>query len=142
MGGIGAVAEPLLVIGLLVGGTRINRNPEPVLEITPLQRNINSSKRHISRDAESLRSPTSASSSFVSEDEDDSSSSDGVLHMRARSPKQLPEWRKRTMSIFGLSRQVITPYNGKFRGNVGSRWLERYPFLIEVWYWGLIYWVS
>ncbi|KAF2140839.1 uncharacterized protein K452DRAFT_41533 [Aplosporella prunicola CBS 121167] len=33
------------------------------------------------------------------------------------------------------------PDTARFRGNLSSRFLARFPFLIEIWYWNLTYWV-
>jgi hypothetical protein len=36
---------------------------------------------------------------------------------------------------------VTTPNTGNFRGIFTSRFVERFPFLVECAYWGMIYWV-
>jgi len=149
MGGIGAVAEPLVVIGLLIGGTWLNRDPEPGRSQLPSYRrtaSASSSRRISNDDIENggmVESPTSISSLLSQEDGD--SDFEGVLKRRSTSPSLLgdqePKWRKRTLKIWGLSKQVETPNNRRFKGKLVSRVLEKYPFLVEVWYWGLIYWV-
>jgi hypothetical protein len=35
----------------------------------------------------------------------------------------------------------IFPDNSRFRDNISSRFLARFPFLIEIWYWNLAYWI-
>jgi hypothetical protein len=37
---------------------------------------------------------------------------------------------------------VAVPDNTRFRGSLISRFLAHFPFLMEVWYWLLTYWVS
>lgn len=36
---------------------------------------------------------------------------------------------------------MTKPNTGMFRGSFASRFVERFPFLLECAYWGLIYWV-
>lgn len=120
MGGIGTVAEPFVVIILLVGGTWINR------EFQPGRRRRPSDKRGISGGA-----------GYTDGDED--------VEARSTSPSLLvtqePHWRTRIVRVWGMSREVTTPNTRRFRGYFLSRLLERFPFLVECWYWGLIYWV-
>lgn len=150
MGGIGAIAEPLVVIGLLIGGTWLNRDPESGRDQRTSYRSASrpaSSSRKISTDdvetGKSVDSPTSTYG--LLSDEDGDSDYDGVLKRRSTSSSLLSDqeskWRKRTIGIWGMSRQVYTPNTRRFRGRLVSRVLEKYPFLVEVWYWGLIYWV-
>lgn len=131
MGGIGAVAEPLVVIGLLVGGSWINRNPEPGREL-------------VTSDIEA-RSPISATSLLSDAGSDHGGILDTKSPSRSISPSLFesrePRWRTRTVGFWGMSKEVLTPNNRRFRASFLSRSLERFPFLVEVWYWGLIYWV-
>lgn len=120
MGGIGAVAEPLVVITLLIVGTWINRDFDPGRTRRPRD------TRRISNDAR------------YKDIEDDPEA-------RSTSPSLLvneePEWRKRTLGVWGLRKEVVTPNTRRFKGYFLSRLLERFPFLVECWYWALIYWV-
>lgn len=117
MGGIGAVAEPLVVIALLIGGTWINRDFEPG------RRRPQGHTRRVSDDASV-------------EEGDSRSSSPSLL------ASQEPEWRTRTIGVWGLNKEVTTPNTRRFKGYFLSRLLERFPFLVECWYWALIYWVG
>ncbi|KAH8813047.1 hypothetical protein F5884DRAFT_321646 [Xylogone sp. PMI_703] len=112
MGGIGAVAEPLVVIFLLFGGTWINRNFDPG------------------------RSRPRSSRKFSQEDD---------LESRSSSPSLLtdqePHWRTQTLHFFKWKREVVTPNTRRFKSYMLSRLLEKFPFLVECWYWALIYWV-
>lgn len=143
MGGIGAVAEPLVVVGLLLGGTWINRDPEPCRE---REISFRHGKQSLEDDTEAP-SPTSAAS--LLSDDDANSGSDDILGRRSGSRSispslfagQEPKWRTRTIGFLGMSREVQTPNNRRFRHTFLSRLLQKYPFLVEVWYWLLIYWV-
>ncbi|TAQ88864.1 hypothetical protein B7494_g2795 [Chlorociboria aeruginascens] len=125
MGGIGAVAEPLVVIVLLVGGTWINRDFEPGRPRPADKRRISS--EDVSRNSEidglieDVELPRSTSPSLLSAQE--------------------PQWRTRSVRVFGLKKRVTTPNTSRFKGYFLSRLLQRFPFLVECWYWALIYWV-
>ncbi|KAG9236437.1 hypothetical protein BJ875DRAFT_227459 [Amylocarpus encephaloides] len=120
MRAIGAFAEPLIVVVLLFGGTWINRDSEPGRH----RRHSTVSGRILSDGAESGHLAT------------DSRSSSASL-LAAEEPK----WRTRTLGIWGLKKSVMTPNTRRFREYFLSRLLERFPFLVECWYWALIYWV-
>jgi hypothetical protein len=120
MGGTGAVAEPLVVIALLIGGTWINRDFEPGRNRRPRDvRRIwdDATYRDVEEDAESR--PMSPSLLVTQES----------------------EWRTRTLSLWGMRKEVTAPNTRIFKGYFLSRLLERFPFLVECWYWALIYWV-
>jgi hypothetical protein len=126
MGGIGAVAEPLVVIALLIGGTWINRSSNPGQRRRP--RDV----RRISSDLRAIEEIES----LINDDVESRSASPSLLG------SQEPKWRKRTVGIFGVRKEVVTPNTRRFQGYFLSRLLERFPFLVECWYWALIYWVS
>ena len=137
--GVGAFIEPLIVVSLLVGGTWINRKSARSL-----------SKRRYR--GHSNRPPV-AYGEAVTDDVDSGPSSpeptDDLLdhhdYMRSGSPSLIAQeeyrWRTRHLGAFGWSRQVTSPNTRIFRGTVLSRLLRRFPFLVEAWYWALIYWV-
>lgn len=64
---------------------------------------------------------------------------------RSTSPSLLvtqePKWRTRVLGAWGVRKEVTTPNSRQFKGYFFSRLLERFPFLVECWYWALIYWV-
>ncbi len=100
MGGIGAIAEPLVVVTLLFGGTWINRDPNPGPKRRP--RDV----RRISEDVEDLETGRN-------HDEDDvesRSSSPSLL------PHQEPKYRVRTVGAWGVRKQVTTPNTRRFKG--------------------------
>ena len=71
---------------------------------------------------------------------------DEDVESRSASPSLLgdqePRWRMRTIGVWGVRKEVTTPNTRRFKGYLLSRLLERFPFLVECWYWALIYWVS
>lgn len=130
--GIGAVLEPLIVVTLLFGGAWINRATEY---------NVagRSTRWHVGN--------------FDTGDAEKTRSVDGVAEIkplssrnRSLSPSLLPSqetrWRKRELRFLGYRRTVETPNTAVFRNRFLSRVLRKFPFLVEAWYWALIYWVS
>lgn len=132
MGGLGAVLEPAVVIGLLFGGTWINRN-----------KNYNfawreRSWKHASKlviDEESI--PGSPGSWTID---------DALLQDKPDSDLLSPtdrhaKWRMRELRLLGFTKTVRTPNSKVFEDTRLSRIVRKLPFMQEVWYWGLIYWV-
>jgi hypothetical protein len=128
MGGIGTITEPLVVIILLISGTWINRN----VELGRRKR-----LRDNSKIPEGLRNVENFKPRGLIELED--------VESRTTSPSLLvtlePEWRKRSLKVWGINKEVTTRNTRRFKGYFLSRLLERFPFLVECWYWVLIYWV-
>lgn len=127
MGGIAAIAEPFVVIALLLSGTWINRDFEPGrIKWSRDNRKVPKEPRNVERSGD------------LNDHED--------VESRATSPSMLitrePEWRKRSLKIWGIRKEVTTPNTRRFKGYFLSRLLQRFPFLVECWYWALIYWVS
>lgn len=56
-------------------------------------------------------------------------------------PHQEPTWRTREVSVFGWKKKMVTPNTARFRNHLLSRLLAKFPFLVEAWYWALVYWV-
>ncbi|KAF2276423.1 uncharacterized protein EI97DRAFT_39368 [Westerdykella ornata] len=129
--GVGAFLEPLVVLTLLFGGTWVNRNTQ--YRIFDRRRPRSPSPRSASPDSvESGLSSPRPSTSLL----------DGY---RASSPSLLtpqePHWRTREIRILGFRKEVVSPNTRRFQGYFLSRVLQRFPFLVEAWYWALIYWV-
>ncbi len=130
-GGIGAVAEPLVVVSLLVVGTWINRDSR-----------LEKKRRHRWCDSDRSLGWQNDLEGNVG-----LGSSARLLDGRTRSispslvDPQEQKWRKRTIGFGRFKRQVTTPNTRRFRTYLLSRVLERFPFLVECWYWALIYWV-
>ncbi|KZZ95103.1 hypothetical protein AAP_01591 [Ascosphaera apis ARSEF 7405] len=55
-------------------------------------------------------------------------------------PHQEPTWRTREVSVFGWKKKMVTPNTARFRNHLLSRLLAKFPFLVEAWYWALVYW--
>ena len=125
--GVGAILEPLVVVLLLFGGTWINR-----------------SKQSISRRCR-WQGDSPYQSRPCSPDGSDSDEEDGTLSPRSWSPSLLhvpdDRWRKRQIRIFSSRFQVTTPNTAVFQDRLLSRVLRKFPFLVECWYWALVYWV-
>lgn len=119
--GIGAVAEPLVVVTLLFGGTWVNRNKD--YKLVGRQRDHISSPRSASPGSETGQSSQSSSESLLA----------GV--------DEIPKWRTREVRVFGFRKEVTSPNSRRFKDYFLSRLLKKFPFLVEAWYWALIYWV-
>ncbi|OCL03966.1 hypothetical protein AOQ84DRAFT_226676, partial [Glonium stellatum] len=151
--GLGGLIEPLVVVTLLFGGTWINRNRSYRLSRRPRQPHnrvtspsvLESGLSSPSLQSDSSSSPSSSSSSPTSSSYS-YSSDDGYEVPTRISPSRLPtqggmRWRRREIELLGWRREVATPDTRVFRGRLLSRLLRRFPFLVEAWYWALIYWV-
>jgi hypothetical protein len=145
---IGAVLEPLVVVSLLAFGTIVNRNksraavsrltfpssrPEPWqhLKYSP---DADDADVEIAKTREDERTllPSTLSRS--------NSSSSSTLAEDVAS-KTTSKQRQRRIRFMSWEREVTTPNTEIFRDRFLSRVLQRFPFLVEVWYWALIYWV-
>ncbi|KOS43628.1 hypothetical protein ACN38_g5464 [Penicillium nordicum] len=126
--GAGTVIEPLVVIVLLFGGTWINRSVGSSSTLHYRRRNSNDLQRVASSD--SLESGYSGQSTR-----------DGLLGSRSCSPPA-PEdrWHKRQVGLLGLNFEVSSPNTIVFQDRLLSRLLRKFPFLVECWYWALVYW--
>jgi len=133
MGGLGAVLEPAIVVGLLFGGTWINRN-----------KNYNFAWREKSR--------THAPELSIDEKRIPGSprswTTDDALLQEKSSPDLLSpnnphsKWRTRELKLLGFRKTILTPNSRAFEDTRLSRVVKKLPFAQEVWYWGLIYWVG
>ncbi|PGH35245.1 hypothetical protein GX50_01941 [[Emmonsia] crescens] len=137
--GIGAFLEPLVVVTLLLGGTWINRS--------------SGISRSYSRNT--ARSSSLASDGFSDKTVDGvehglpttTGTDDGSLPSspsRSLSPSLLLDQgrplRARPIGLWSWKREIMTPNTAKFRNRCFSRLLRRFPFLVECWYWTLVYW--
>ncbi|KUL84421.1 hypothetical protein ZTR_08778 [Talaromyces verruculosus] len=133
--GVGAVLEPLTVIILLFGGTWINRRSEY----------SNKSSRLGAR-AQYFLSSDSISDSDADEETGLRYALDKYASAESRppSPSLLQHheepWRTRTIAIGPYKFEVNSPNTATFRHRILSRLLYRLPFLVECWYWALVYW--
>lgn len=135
---VGAVVEPLIIVSLLTGGTLVNRDksrlhhapssrrPAPWQDIEYALGGLSPVEEE---DRKEFSKSRSSSTSTIWHDV-----SDGNL-------VQPSEWRERKLQFFGWERTVVTPNTEVHKDRLLSRLLRNYPFLVEVWYWALIYWV-
>lgn len=135
--GVGAFIEPLVVVTLLFGGTWVNRNSAYRMGSKVLQDSMPSPRLSQTLDFESV-SNSSDDEHSVSDDHSIRSSSP-LLGASAR--ETTSRWHKREVKIFGWKKEVTSPNTRRFEGRLLSRLLRKMPFLVEVWYWALIYWV-
>lgn len=136
MAGAGAILEPLVVIVLLFGGTWINRSTSSSFSSRPYRRR--SSSLLGSRDT----SPDSIDSGLQTP-----SAKDGLIPHRSslssafRFEQDPIPWRKRQVGFFSWTADVTSPNTAVFQDRLLSRLLRKLPFLVECWYWALVYWV-
>ncbi|PGH09593.1 hypothetical protein AJ79_05649 [Helicocarpus griseus UAMH5409] len=136
--GLGAFLEPLVVATLLIGGTWINRLDTSHFHTRHAGRRSSKSSDEFSDKAlerleEGMSSAYSASNSLLP-----------VPTSRSLSPSLLLDqecsWRTRQVGLWVWKKEIITPNTAKFRNRPISRILRRFPFLVECWYWALVYW--
>jgi len=125
--GAGAYLEPLAVVVLLFGGAWINRATDYSL---------------------TARSPRwDDEAQLVESEGDDFDVTEAQLtpSKRSLSPSLLPSqenrWREREIKLMGYRKVIETPNTAVFRNRFLSKVLHKFPFLVEAWYWALIYWV-
>jgi hypothetical protein len=118
--GAGAFIEPLVVVTLLFGGTWVNRNTDYRLFN---RRRVYSRSSSPASSIDSGRSSPSSTASLLSQIDEE------------------PKWRTRVISILGIRKEVVSPNTKQFQEYFLSRLLKKFPFLVEAWYWALIYWV-
>ncbi|KAJ5766374.1 uncharacterized protein N7511_003990 [Penicillium nucicola] len=125
--GVGAVLEPLVVIVLLFGGTWINRATG------------GNAHRHYARKSADL--VRAASLDSLESGYSSPTTKDGLLTPRSRSPLQIPDrWHTRQVGMFGWTWGISSPNTAIFQDRLLSRLLRKLPFLVECWYWALVYW--
>lgn len=126
--GAGAYLEPLVVVVLLFGGAWINRATE-----------YNFSKRIYKKHELPI------ARAVATDDDLDVAELQLTPSKRSLSPSLLSSqedrWREREIRIGSYRKTVVTPNTAIFRNRLLSRLLHKFPFLVEAWYWALIYWV-
>ncbi|KAK1757729.1 PAP2 superfamily-domain-containing protein [Echria macrotheca] len=143
---IGAVLEPLVIVSLLAGGTLVNRDksrksspsssrrPEPWQDIEyALGGDTPPNELAEAKGWDGKQRTASVSSSST------------IWHDVVEGQEVLggsPSlWRHRTLRLGSWTREVTVPNTEIHKDRFLSRVLRNYPFLVEVWYWALIYWV-
>ncbi|KAL9124062.1 MAG: hypothetical protein Q9217_006573 [Psora testacea] len=134
--------EPLVIVLLLLGGTLANRrrnNRQAHLRhqyIKPIQL----WQEQPSSDLEN-GCPWVEEVGSENKTDDKTAPSPTLRTSRSLQAQDSDKWRTRKIGIFGWKTKVITPATRRYRGSFMSRIIYRFPFLIEAWYWFLIYWV-
>ncbi|KAH6628095.1 PAP2 superfamily-domain-containing protein [Chaetomium tenue] len=147
---LGAVLEPLIVVSLLTFGTIVNRNrSRAVLARSPLSTSRPEPWQHLKYSADSEDEDVEAGRG--KEDErtllpssltlSSNSSTSTLAEDVSTDNKATSKWQKRRLRFMGWEKEVMTPNTDIFKDRFLSRVLQRFPFLAEVWYWALIYWV-
>ncbi|PHH80923.1 hypothetical protein CDD80_5843 [Ophiocordyceps camponoti-rufipedis] len=116
---LGAVLEPLVVVTLLFGGAWVNRSRKGAVDFVV-------DDYEDDDDLEGKRR-RSGSSSW-------SGSSDATF-------ATISSTRTRRVRLLKWEADVSTPNTAVFANRGLSRLLRKFPFLVEAWYWALIYWV-
>ncbi|KAK3336303.1 hypothetical protein B0T19DRAFT_453601 [Cercophora scortea] len=147
---VAAVVEPLVIVSLLAGGTLVNRNKAytassgrpfarynydsaPEWETAPVDYDVENRIPTLHDDKEEQWNKSLSSSSR-------SSSVLTLVYEVPGTAKSIPRWRQRTLCFLGWTHEITTPNTEVHRDRLLSRLLRRLPFLVEVWYWALIYW--
>jgi hypothetical protein len=148
---LGAVLEPLIVVSLLTFGTIVNRNrSRAVLARSPLCSSRLEPWQHLKYTADSEDEDVETGRRSKEEDHtllppslsrSSSSSSSTLAEDLSTDSKSTSKWQKRRLRFMSWEKEVTTPNTDMFRDRFLSRVLQRFPFLAEVWYWALIYWV-
>jgi len=147
---VGAVVEPLIIVSLLAGGTLVNgdksratspstssHRPDPWQDIEYALKDNHAPHEEYGLDDQRAKElnrsrSSSASTSTIWHDVDDGKAGSG-------SGPSLR--RKRTLRFWKWQCEITSPNTEVHKDRFLSRVLKRYPFLVEVWYWALIYWV-
>ncbi|RCI07721.1 hypothetical protein L249_5695 [Ophiocordyceps polyrhachis-furcata BCC 54312] len=140
---LGAVLEPAIVVTLLFGGAWINRRKGE--DDWP---DSDDDEDYDDDDDEQLDENADGDDAFESRRRSGSScwsaSSSTTLATTELSSVKLSSaeaFRCRRLRFFGWEKAVRSPNTVVFRHRLLSRLLDRFPFLVEAWYWALIYWV-
>lgn len=123
--GVGAFLEPLIVVTLLFGGSFFNRNKDYSFRL---------GKSTWSGDSRHKRSDDLDDGRKQSTESLISGWSSPTL-----APHEVPTFRRRKFQLPGIKKVVSTPNTLVFKDRLGSRILQKFPFLVEAWYWFLIY---
>ncbi|KAL1302409.1 hypothetical protein AAFC00_002806 [Neodothiora populina] len=123
--GAGAFIEPGVVVFLLFGGTWINRT-----------RSSDRSHRQPYHSGKRDDTPGGLESGEHSPTRETDS-----LLSQSHGSEQGDGWQRREFRLAGWTKEVRTPDTSVFEDRLLSRLLVKLPFLVEVWYWALVYWV-
>ncbi|KAJ9495459.1 hypothetical protein H2202_008999 [Exophiala xenobiotica] len=71
--------------------------------------------------------------------EDTTAVNSRMANLEPSIPNQQGRWRQREISFLGFRRVIDTPNTGAFQTRLLSKVLLRFPFIVEIIYWALIY---
>lgn len=137
---VGAFLEPLVVVSLLFGGAWFNRNKEYNFWEGTQGWAGGSSTSHKRRDDVGIKHGSTTEFVTPRSPTWSSGSSSPILSGDDESPWSLTS-RRRKIQVFGYKKMITTPNTLIFKDRFLSRVLQKFPFLVEAWYWALIYWV-
>ncbi|KJR89260.1 uncharacterized protein SPSK_06324 [Sporothrix schenckii 1099-18] len=123
---VGPFVEVAVVLGLLSGGTLLNRDTSVGLSDMDEDNLLTSHTRTPYSDDGIESGPADDKGIMMGDD---------IVHI-VHSDK-----RPRTLYFGPWRRTVWTPNTARFRNRLLSRVLRKFPFLVEAWYWALLYWV-
>ena len=141
--------EPLIVVSFLTFGTIVNRNKSATFSgRTTYSGSLPAPWEHLKYpkdpefdDVESARPSHEHDRALLGTPLSRASSSSGATLADDGVPRAPSPWRQRKLKFMSWEREVTTPNTEVFINRFLSRVLQRLPFLAEVWYWALIYWV-
>ena len=128
--GVSLFLEPLVVVVLLFGGAWINR-------VTGFSFSTQKSQW---QGYDPFEEANAAFQSYRTNGEPAKNKRRSLSSLLL--PSQESSWRERDIGILGLQRRICSPNTAIFQNRLLSRLLRKFPFLVECWYWALIYWVS
>jgi hypothetical protein len=128
--GVSLFLEPLVVVVLLFGGAWINR-------VTDLSFSTHKSQW---QGYDPFEEANAAFQSYRTNGESAKNKKRCLSSLLL--PSEESSWRERDIGILGLQRRICSPNTAVFQNRLLSRLLRKFPFLVECWYWALIYWVS
>ncbi|CAK7207129.1 hypothetical protein SEUCBS139899_009937 [Sporothrix eucalyptigena] len=149
---LGPFVEVAVILGLLSGGTLLNRDTTARFAANSSDDSRWSSPRSRSP-ASRTRSPRSSpydsdtegglvdDSSLLGKPRKSSSSLSSATIFHTDDASYDPTMHQRTLRLWKWRCQVWSPNTEVFKDRLLSRVLRKFPFLVEAWYWALIYWV-
>ena len=128
--GVSLFLEPLVVVVLLFGGAWINR-------VTDFSFSTQKSQW---QGYDPFEEANAAFQSYRTNGEPAKNKKRSLSSLLLPSPES--SWRERDIRILGLQFRIHSPDTAVFQNRLLSRLLYKFTFLVECWYWALIYWVS
>ncbi|KAG6039983.1 hypothetical protein E4U41_001744 [Claviceps citrina] len=129
---LGAVLEPLVVVTLLFGGAWLNRNKDY---------DFGQGRESWATVDGSVKKSDEFHIRVLSQESLASSAESGWAQSASPASHDPVTQRSRKIGILGYERLVSSPNTLVFKDRFLSRVLRKFPFLVEAWYWALIYWV-